>query len=292
MNAWPSGFKRDIELEPTLFERQVKHFIQGLIGQTSIETNAYQILNSLEEGLIVFDAQGKPILFNPAAIRILKTTPEQLKVDHLLMNSPDMFCENGDTCPPSDYAGRIALLEGKSCFKQVLGRDLSDGQRLWISQNATPILQPGESCVAGVILTFRDISENIIQLQQLRAREKSLSEAQRIAQLGFWEWDIASNQLIWSPEIYRIFGRSPENFEATYPNFLKTLPETDRDMVEKAVQQALDDHLPYSLEHRLILPSGEIRYVHEQAEVMRDAFGKPLKMLGVVRDISVPQQAA
>jgi PAS domain S-box-containing protein len=287
MNAWPSGFKRDIELEHTLFERQIKSFIQDFFDQASVETQAFQILNSLEEGLIIFDLQGKPVLFNPSALRILNVSEEQLLAYNLLNEDETIkYFESGEICPPSEYAGRKALLEGKSCFKQVLGRALTDEQRIWISQDAVPLYKLGESVWHGVILTFRDISENVEQLQQLRIREKSLIEAQRIARLGFWEWDLSSNRLNWSPEIYRIFGRSPETFEATYPNFLLTLPESDRAILENAVQQAFDDHLPYSLEHRLVMPSGEIRYVHEQAEVMRDPFGKPLKMLGVVRDIT------
>lgn len=287
MNAWPSDFKRAIELEHTLFERQIKNFIHDFFDQASVETQAFQILNSLDEGLIIFDLQGKPVLFNPSALRILNVSEEQLLAYNLLNDDlPVKYFETGEICPPSEYAGRKALLEGKSYFKQVLGREIAGGKRVWISQNAVPLFQLGKSVWHGVILTFRDISENIEQLQELRIREKSLMEAQRIARLGFWEWDLSSNRLNWSPEIYRIFGRSPETFEATYPNFLLTLPESDRTMLENAVQQAFDDHLPYSVEHRLIMPSGEIRYVHEQAEVWRDAFGKPLKMLGVVRDIT------
>jgi len=255
-------------------------------NETALENDAIQILNSLEEGLIVYDAQGKPILFNPSALKILNIGPERIWDFHLLGHGPVMYRENGEICPELEYAGRIALLKGESCFKQVLGLDLATGERIWLSQNATPVLGADKLTLKGVIVTFRDISANMAQLQELKDHEKSLSEAQRIAQLGFWDWDIVSGQLKWSPEIYKIFGRTPETFEVTYANFLITIPEPDRSLLEKAVKQALDFNHPYAIEHRLLLPSGEIRYVHEQAEVLRNPDGSPLKMLGVVRDIT------
>ncbi|MCL6471439.1 MAG: PAS domain S-box protein [Firmicutes bacterium] len=123
-------------------------------------------------------------------------------------------------------------------------------------------------------------------IEELRRSEARLAEAQRVAHMGSWEWDIRTNKLTWSDEIYRIFGLTPEEFGATYDDFLKLVHPEDREFVKKAVNEALFEHKPYSIDHRVILPDGTERVVHEQAEVVLDEAGKPLRMIGTVQDIT------
>jgi PAS domain S-box-containing protein len=122
--------------------------------------------------------------------------------------------------------------------------------------------------------------------QEVAERTAKLTEAQRIAHLGNWEWDIAANTLEWSDEIYRIFGLAPRQFGATYQVFLDAVYPNDRAFVEARVREALDLGRPYSIDHRIVLPDGAVRYVHEQAEVSRNDDGQPVKMLGTVQDIT------
>lgn len=121
---------------------------------------------------------------------------------------------------------------------------------------------------------------------RLRRSEASLANAQRIARLGSWDWDIVTNDLYWSNEIYRIFGLEPQKFEATYDAFLKSVHPDDREFVIRAVNEALYEEKPYSIDHRIVLPDGRERIVHEQAEVVHDADGKPVRMTGTVQDVT------
>ncbi len=120
----------------------------------------------------------------------------------------------------------------------------------------------------------------------LMKSENSLSEAQRIAHLGNWEWDIVNNELHWSDEIYRIFGREPGQFRATYEAFLACVHPDDRAMVGKSVTNAQEEHKPYGMDHRIVLPDGTIRIVHEQGEVFRNDSGKAVRMVGTVQDVT------
>lgn len=126
---------------------------------------------------------------------------------------------------------------------------------------------------------------------EVAQRTERLTEAQRIAHLGNWEWDIPSNWLEWSDEIYRIFGFTPQQFGATYESFLQAVHPEDREAVNKGVRETLENGVPYSLDHRIVLPEGSIRYVHEQAELSRDPQGRPLRMQGTVQDITASKQA-
>jgi PAS domain S-box-containing protein len=138
------------------------------------------------------------------------------------------------------------------------------------------------------------VKERTVELEEayksLKESENSLTEAQRIAHLGNWDWNIVTNGLYWSDEIYRIFGRSPQEFGATYDAFLNYIHPADRDDVNNAVIEALNGS-PYSIDHRVILADGEERIVHEQGEVTFDENNIPVRMKGTVQNITERKKA-
>jgi PAS domain S-box-containing protein len=140
--------------------------------------------------------------------------------------------------------------------------------------------------VTEVISVLRDITERKGMEETLRKSEAMLKEAERIGHIGNWDWNIATNNLLWSDEIYRIFGLSPEQFSATYEAFLNTVHPEDRDLVERSVNEALHKGKSYDIEHRIVRPDGTVRTVHEVAEVSFNTRNKPIRMFGVVHDIS------
>jgi PAS domain S-box-containing protein len=137
----------------------------------------------------------------------------------------------------------------------------------------------------------QEIAERGRVEEAVRKSEASLAEAQRIARLGSWEWNIETNELFWSDEIYRIFGLSFEEFDATYEAFLGTVHPEDKELVERSVEDALYKNKPYSIEHRIVLPDGEVRIVHERAEVAFNEEGKAVRMIGTVQDITERRRA-
>ncbi|MCP4402913.1 MAG: PAS domain S-box protein, partial [bacterium] len=120
----------------------------------------------------------------------------------------------------------------------------------------------------------------------LKESEQRLKEAQRIARLGHWEWNVHTNELFWSDEIYRIFGLRPQEFGSTYEAFLATIHPDDRETVMQAVHAALYDDKLYNLDHRIVQPDGTVCVAHEQGEVTFDEQHEPIRMLGTVQDIT------
>jgi len=120
----------------------------------------------------------------------------------------------------------------------------------------------------------------------LQQREQSLAEAQRIAHLGNWDWDMVNNTLRWSDEIYRIFGTTPQEFEATYEAFLEFVHPDDRQNVINAVNESIATGSHYSIEHRIIQRGGNEIIVFENGEASYDSDNKPVSMIGTVQDIS------
>lgn len=144
--------------------------------------------------------------------------------------------------------------------------------------------QKGE--LAGLIGVILDITDRKRMEESLRKSEAGLANAQRIARLGNWEWDIVTNEVRWSDEIYRIFGLTPQEFGATYEAFLNSVHPDDREFVKESVNKALYEKMPYSIDHRIILPDGSGRIVHEEAEVIFDEKNKAIRMNGTVQDIT------
>lgn len=125
----------------------------------------------------------------------------------------------------------------------------------------------------------------------LRKSEDRLARAQRIAHLGNWDWDINTNEMFWSDETYRILGLYPRVNPATYEEFLRAVHAEDRSLVNSAVNEAIYLQKPLSIEHRVVLPYGGERTVHQQGEVTLDEQGKPLRMVATLHDITERRRA-
>ena len=120
----------------------------------------------------------------------------------------------------------------------------------------------------------------------IQRNEESLKEAEKIAKIGHWELDLATNTLYWSDEIYRFFDLNPQEFGATYEAFLNGAHPEDRKAVDKTFRDSVKDKISYDIVHRLLLKNGTLKNVHEKGRTIYDADGKPLRSFGTVQDIT------
>ncbi|HEV2694976.1 MAG TPA: PAS domain S-box protein [Verrucomicrobiae bacterium] len=125
----------------------------------------------------------------------------------------------------------------------------------------------------------------------LRESEAKLNEAQRIANIGYWERDLMADLFTWSEGTARIFGLQPQNCTLSGVQLQEMIHPADRQLRSKAMAEALDGGPRYDLEFRIIRPDGEIRFVHGRYEIGYDAAGQPVRMFGTVQDITELKQA-
>ena len=120
----------------------------------------------------------------------------------------------------------------------------------------------------------------------LRENENKLAQAQAIAHLGYWERDLITDRLMWSSETNRVFGLSPEEDINNFARFQELIYPEDLDMVMQAIGVALRGGPRYEVEYRVVWPSGEVRFVYSQGDVILDEAGQPRRMFGTVQDVT------
>ncbi len=124
----------------------------------------------------------------------------------------------------------------------------------------------------------------------MKESEKRLSEAQKIGHIGNWDWDLVTGETYWSDEMYQIFGRNPNESGATYDELLNSIHPEDRESVDHDIKKALNEK-PLGIDYRIILPNGEERIVHAQSEVIFDENDIPIRVKGIVQDITERKKA-
>jgi diguanylate cyclase (GGDEF)-like protein/PAS domain S-box-containing protein len=137
----------------------------------------------------------------------------------------------------------------------------------------------------------RDMTERKEAEEKLRKSEVGLEEAQRLAHLGSWEWEVKTGEVYWSDETYRIYGYEPKEFVPTLERLMELVHPQDRELVNKNREGALYRAKPYDFEHRIVRPNGEVRVVHRRAQVYFDEEGEPSRMVGTVHDITEQKEA-
>jgi PAS domain S-box-containing protein len=140
---------------------------------------------------------------------------------------------------------------------------------------------------------FADVLERRVRegTEDARRAHGRLADAQVVAHVGSWEWDIAANDIWWSEELYRIYGVSPATFGASYEGLLKLVHPDDRELVDRTVREALERRAPFSFEHRIVRPDGSTRHLYGRGYVVSAPDGTPVRMTGIGQDISERKQA-
>ncbi len=159
-----------------------------------------------------------------------------------------------------------------------------DGEKRWISVINSIIKEDND--IIGFQVISRDITERKQAEYALRKSERRLKESQEIAGLGQWEMDLITNTLYWSEGIYSLFEIKPNEFGASYDDFLNAVHPDDREYVNKAYNESVKDHTPYNIVHRLLLKDGTIKYVNEICRTEYDVNGNPIRSIGTVQDIT------
>jgi PAS domain S-box-containing protein len=245
------------------------------------------VLSSMRDHVAVVDREGKIINVNEAWLQFAREN--DLRCSDCVLPGANYLDVCGRAAAGGNHESRAAVdgiravLEGVKARFDMEYECSSPGAERWFAMSVTPLLRQE----GGAVIAHRDITDRRVAEQQASLQKQNLAEAQRIAHLGSWDWNIVTNELTWSDEVYRIFGLEPQQFGATYDAFLEHVHPEDREAVKTAVDRSLTDpSLAYSIQHRVVRPGGAERIVHERGEVTFDKSGEPICMIGTVHDIT------
>jgi PAS domain S-box-containing protein len=138
--------------------------------------------------------------------------------------------------------------------------------------------------------TIKDLQESksktLIIQEDLKVREGDLAQAQKIAHLGSWTWDVQNKALSWSDEIYRIFEIDKNELKPNYEKFLSMVHEEDREFVHQANRESVLGKQSYDIKHRILMPNGDSKYVQQKSKTDYDRQGYPQRIVGILHDIN------
>jgi len=248
--------------------------------------NSEGLLRAVCEGtpdpIYVKDSQGRIVWANPAMLRVIGKPAEGV----LGMEVPQIF-DGADAARVSRESDLRVLDSGQAEALEEVFRT-PEGTRVFLCTK-TP-RRDAEGRVIGLLGVARDITQRKRMEDALRQREAGLAAAQRIAHLGNWEIAVTSvtplvlDTLVWSEEVFRILGCDPSHTEASNESFLRAVHPEDRARFESHLREGLEHRQPWELEHRILRPDGAERVVHQRAELVCDAAGRPVKLVGTIQD--------
>jgi PAS domain S-box-containing protein len=140
--------------------------------------------------------------------------------------------------------------------------------------------------VAGCIAVGFDITEQRTTLQALARKEALLAQAQRLAHVGSFEWDIPTRAITWSDELQRIYGIEPGDFRGTFEDFLERVHPDDLERTKSVVFDALRKAAPFMYENRVVRADGSVRVLRTRGDIIADRYGQPVRVAGCCWDVT------
>jgi PAS domain S-box-containing protein len=149
--------------------------------------------------------------------------------------------------------------------------------------SATEVVQILEGLLAGIAAAVLLLGAVLVERDSATGL---LAEAQEVAHIGSWEWDIAADRVTWSDELYRIYGFEPQSVGITYERYLERIHPDDREAVRQAVERAVAEGTSFVFEHRTVLGDGRVRWLQGRGRVLLNDAGKPVRMVGTSQDVT------
>ena len=241
-------------------------------------------LESTQDAILVTDLSRRILFYNRRYLQMFGFTADELESGGLNLVLARLSDQLED-----EEAGKQALRElcGEPAAERLDVLRFQDGRIFEVFVAPHRI----DSRTVGHVASFRDIGSSIRTAEALEHHRTFLEQAQEVAHIGSWIAELdGSDRLGWSAESHRIFGVPLGTFEGTSDAFFLFVHPDDRNAVKEVSRAAVANGLPYDVEHRVVRPDGTVRWVHEQANILRDDQGRPRRMIGTVQDVTVRRQ--
>jgi PAS domain S-box-containing protein len=247
------------------------------------EKSSYQLkyetlLENISEGLVIQNMSGQIISFNKAALEILALTENEI----LGRTSADprwmAVTEEGEDFPGESHPAMVCLKTGKPVRGVVMGLQFKTGHIKWIKINSSPIVVDSERLC---LTTFADITEQ-------KLRSEILANAQSIAKIGSWRFDLKTKELTWTSEHYKIFEiPEPQKSQDLFKMYADRIHPDDHPRMNLVLERALTHGEDFVYNHRVYFDGGKrIKYVQGIGKVSKSSAGNAICVTGTCQDLT------
>jgi PAS domain S-box-containing protein len=237
-----------------------------------------KMLNALPAMVGYWDRDLRNRMANDAYVDFFGKSPHEMQGTHI-----------SEMLGPELYEKNLRYMEGALQGEpQLFDREIQTPSGEVRYTQASYIPDGGEDGeVRGFFVLVTDITERRQIEEELERSHARLAEAERLARLGSWDWNIPSGKMTCSDGLLEIYGIAAGEFDDTYEvGSSKYVHPDDRAFVEQEMQQALETGAPVDFEYRIIRPDGRVRRLHSRAELIADADGSPLRLTGTAQDVT------
>lgn len=238
------------------------------------------LFNAFPHGITVSDESGNILEANAASEELLGVTTEDHRERRLDGKEWRIIRQDGSLMPRGEWASVQALEENRTVADCEMGICRPDGRVIWLSVTAAPLPVAGH----GVVVTYSDITERKKAEESLRQTTTMLSRTETIAHIGSWQWEVSSDLVSWSHELFRIFGLDSASAAPAFAEQHRLYAADDMARLRRAVNQAVQEATPYELDLRVIRSDGETRYCRAAGFPEIDADGKVFRLYGFLQD--------
>jgi len=244
------------------------------------------IIDTAIDAIISIDERQRVVLFNPAAEKMFGCSADLAIGKPLNHFVPTPFRDAQEAHRSSLKAAQRGGFS--SVAPGALYGRRADGEDFPVEASISQVEVRGHNYYT---IILRDVTERVRAETALRERKQELSEAQRVAKVGSWEWDPATDTVTWSEEMFRILGRNPSLPPTNYADHPALYTPASWALLKTAVDKALRHGTPYELELQLIRNDGRLLWTSARGEVLKDESGRVLKLRGTLQDIAERKQA-
>ncbi len=238
-----------------------------------------EILNQISDAVVVLDKDQRILCWNRAAEdlsgRWAQDVLGRIADDgglHFWINFADEAAANAALSRGGEWCGERPLVA-------------PDGRQLYV-ETTLSVMKDGGGKPVGTIAIVRDVTQRRQDRKQHEITEKRLRGALKVGGMGYLDWDLKTNDILWSDETYRIYGVKQGPKTPTIESTMRMVHPEDFEFVKSHLEAVVKGEAEYNIEHRMIRPDGRVITVHAMGEVTRDDKGNPLRMLGTVLDIT------
>ncbi len=238
------------------------------------------LLEAAPDAIVIINANGEIVLVNAQTEKLFGYARGEIVGQGVEILVPDRF--------------RDRHADHRSGYRsdprtRVMGAGLElfarrrDGSEFPVEISLSPLRSDDGTLVSSAI---RDITTRKQAEAELRRSRERLAEAERVARTGSWEWDLPEDHIAWSDGLFNIYGVTPDEFEPSFDAAAKLLYPDDRELVTQSISRAIKQRSSFTLEMRAIRSDGRVRTFRNQGEVVVDHNGKPIRVIGIVQDIT------